>query len=59
MVLATACALWLAESYTPAADVDLATMEAIWQEARERGELPPEQPTFRRLWGGGIQRRYW
>jgi hypothetical protein len=59
MVLATACALWLAESYTPAADVCPADMEAIWAEARARGERPPEQPTFRRIWGGGRGRGYW
>jgi hypothetical protein len=58
MVLACTCALWYAEHQgPPAASLAPAEVDQIWAEARERGELPPEAPTYRRLWDGG--RRYW
>jgi hypothetical protein len=57
LVLALAISLFVGEHEGPPAEsVNPDEMEAIWAEARAAGELPPEPPSWQRVWGGGMRR---
>jgi hypothetical protein len=52
MVLACACALWVAEMDTPAASLSSIEMEEIWAaEDAEAGAWEPPRREIRRMWG--------